>query len=197
MHITILSLWAHKLFDPQETLPYGGAELQLVTLAKTWTQYPNTRITFVTRGHGSKEYLSKFGIEIIKLPFHESATIRSTRGIYEILKELSSIPSDILIQRGGGIETGLAGYISRRKKIPLLFMCSSALDVDGTHARGRGKIYGFFYQYGLKQATHVVVQNEYQKTQLQQHNIESTLIRSSQEIPESIPSQKKGILWVG
>ncbi|HQH74578.1 MAG TPA: hypothetical protein PK360_21055 [bacterium] len=41
MNLTILSLWANKLFRPDDPQPFGGAELQLYLLARQ-----------LARGHG-------------------------------------------------------------------------------------------------------------------------------------------------
>lgn len=198
MKITILSLWAHKLFRPDDPQPFGGAELQLFLLANEWAGYPEVQVQFITRGHGGYEQYEYGGIQVFKLPYRSSNLTRSTVGVVDCLRLCLKLTTDCFIQRGGGIETGIAGFASRRRRVPLLFMTSSTWDVDGTHVNRRGLLYGNAYRYGLNCATAIVTQTQHQSNVLKQRfQRDSIVLGSAHTIPETIPDNKEGILWVG
>lgn len=198
MNITIVSLWAQKLFRPNEPLPHGGAELQLYLLANEWASYPNTEVHFITRGQGTREDFTHNKIQVHKLPYYASGWQRMIFGSRDVYNAAKSIPSSVYIQRGGGIETGLTGWAAKKTKTPFLFMCSHDWDVDDTHAKKRGMIYGKMYMSGLKQASAVITQSDYQHNHMQEkYGHTGTVLRSAHNIPTEIPRDKKGVLWVG
>ncbi len=198
MNITIISLWAQKLFRPDEQQPHGGAELQLYLLANEWARYPETTVNFITRGHGEREVFEHNGIQVHKLPYYDQGWNRMIFGSMDVYNTAVSIPTSAYIQRGGGIETGLTGWAASKTKTPFLFMCSHDWDVDGTHAKRRGFVYGSMYLSGLRNASGVVTQSTYQQKWMKEYyHHESDVIRSAHRIPEEIPSDKNGVLWVG
>lgn len=198
MNITIVSLWAQKLFRPDEPQPHGGAELQLYLLANEWASYPDTQVHFITRGTGPSEDFEHNKIHVHKLPYYGSGWQRMIFGSRDLYRTAKSIPSQVYIQRGGGIETGLTGWVAKKTKTPFLFMCSHDWDVDDTHAKSRGLIYGKMYLSGLKNAPAVITQSEFQqKYMLEKYGHPSAVLRSAHTIPNEIPTDKKGVLWVG
>ncbi len=197
MRITVLSLWAHKLFRPEEPQPFGGAELQLFLLSTTLAQRKDVHITFVTRGQGEYEEYEHKGIHVVKLPYHSSKQSRSIKGAYEIAKTCIKQPTDIYLQRAGGIETGILAIVARRKKKPFVYMSASNWDVDGTRVKTLGFFVGRIYRFGLRNASLVLTQTEEQQNNLFQHErISSEILRSAHEIPEEIEYNKDGILWI-
>lgn len=213
MKITVVSLWAQKLFDPEEPQPFGGAELQLALLSKELVKRPDVEIRFITRGWGPRKVFESEGIRIHKLPnrsapWERSALggidliarplLRSGWGGWELFRTLLSPETDVFIQRGGGIETGITGLASRYKQKPFLFMLSHDWDADRTHETKRGFIYGRSYLYGLNRAAAIVAQSQYQRDLLQaNYGRESYILRSSHTIPADVPAEKRGVLWVG
>lgn len=197
MKIAILSLWAHKLFRPDEPQPFGGAELQLVMLARELA-LRGVDVRFVTRGCGEYEEYESDGVRVVKLPLRRSSPRRILLGSRDIVWALRRASAGAVVQRGGGIETGLAARAARDTGARFVFMASSQWDVDGTHARGRGWLYGRFYLYGLRRAAAVIAQSEYQQRRLREaYGIESVVMRSAHPIPETVPSERAGVLWVG
>ena len=198
MNVTIISLWAQKLFRPDEPQPFGGAELQLALLAEALSEIPNVTVRFITRGRGPAESFKHDRIHVHKLPYRTQRLTRGMLGLWDCLRACMLLPTDVFIQRGGGFETGVAGRASRSTKKPFLFMTSSTWDVDGTHENNRGFLYGKAYMYGLKQSSAIVTQTEYQRELLlQRYFKESVVLKSSHSIPNEIPNDKQGVLWVG
>lgn len=197
MKIAILSLWAQKLFRQEEPQPFGGAELQLKILATALAEKPETEVHFITRGQGPSETFPFEKFIVHKLPYRKSSLARYILGSWDIYKKLLSLKADVLIQRGGGIETGITASAALVKKIPFIFMTSAIWDVDGTHAYRRGLVYGKTYLYGLMRASAVIVQSEIQQELLQNnYGVSSTLLRSAHAMPKEISNDKKGVLWI-
>lgn len=198
MKITIVSLWAQKLFCPDDPQPHGGAELQLYLLANEWASYADTQVHFITRGAGKYDEFEHNNICVHKLAYYPSGWQRMILGSRDVYRVARAISPDVYIQRGGGIETGLTGWAAKKTNSPFLFMCSHDWDVDNTHAKDRGLIYGKMYLSGLKQAAAVITQSEYQqKNMLEKYGHSSAVLRSAHSIPNEIPKDKKGVLWVG
>mgnify|MGYP000962557701 FL=1 len=160
MNITIVSLWAQKLFRQEETQPFGGAELQLVLLARALSQRPDVTVRMITRGQGAAESFLSDNIHVYKLPFRHRRETRSWLGAWDCLRACMNLPTDVLIQRGGGYETGITAFAARIRRIPFLFMTSSTWDVDGTHECHRGKLYGKTYLDGLRRSSALVTQTK-------------------------------------
>ncbi|MGC9329170.1 MAG: glycosyltransferase, partial [Candidatus Hinthialibacter sp.] len=198
MDIIITSLWAQKLFRPDEPQPFGGAELQLTLLARELAKQTDATIRFVTRGRGPAEEFLSGRLHIYKLPYRRLHLVRSVWGMWDCLRACMRLPADVYIQRGGGFETGITGCAARLKNKPFVFMTSSLWDVDGFHEAGRGFLYGKFYLYGLRRASVIITQTEQQQRLLQErYGRESVVMHSAHPIPDAIPENKEGVLWVG
>jgi len=198
MNITIVSLWAQKLFRKEEPQPFGGAELQLVLLARELVKLPGVNVRFITRGQGSWEKFESNGIEVHKLPYRTNRYTRSLLGFRDCLKECRNIPSDVYIQRGGGFETGITGHVAHNANKPFLFMTSHTWDVDGTHEKERGFLYGRVFMYGFNRASSIINQTDHQHDLLRKnYNRTSLVFRSAHPIPPELPEKREGVLWVG
>lgn len=198
MNVTILSLWAQKLFRPNEPQPFGGAELQLVFLARALADIPGVTVRFITRGQGPPESFLSDRIHVHKLAYRRCRYTRSLLGLWDCYRACMLLPTDVFIQRGGGFETGIAGLASQISCKPFLFMTSSTWDVDGTHETQRGSLYGKVYMSGLRRSTAIVTQTQYQHDLLlQRYGKNSIVLRSAHPMPGSIPPEKEGVIWVG
>lgn len=198
MKIAFVSFWAQKLFHPEEPQPFGGAELQLVLLGRALAENPDNAVYFITRGQGPAESFRSGAIQIVKLPYRRTRLARSLLGLWDSYRACLRLPADVYIQRGGGIETGIAALAAQTARKPFLFMTSSTWDVDGTHDSERGFLYGNFYMYGLRHCASIVTQTQQQHDLLlERYYRESVILRSAHSIPDSIPSEKSGVLWVG
>ncbi|MFB3786800.1 MAG: glycosyltransferase family 4 protein [bacterium] len=197
MKLTILSLWANKLFRPDDPQPFGGAELQLYLLARHLAREQGVQVHFITRGQGAFEQYEHQSIQVWKLPYRTSAGARARLGFWETLRACTQSETDIYLQRGGGIETAIVAWAAGLKKKPFLFMTSSLLDVDGTHEHC-GWLFGLLYRHGLRRAAAVITQTQAQRDLLlQRTGRDSEVLMSSHEIPESIPEKTSEVLWIG
>ncbi len=197
MIITVVSLWAHKLFRPDESQLFGGAELQVYILSKEFAKYPGVKVQFITRGQGSAETFESDGIEVHKLPYRSRSISRSIFGSLDLYRKLKELPSDVYLQRAGGVETGFTGAAAKRRKKPFLFMTCHQWDVDRTNERNLGLVGGWWYRHGLENTSFVITQTEkHKKLMLENYGKDSLVLRSAHLIPESIPTDKKGVLWV-
>lgn len=198
MDITIVSFWAQKLFRSEEPQPFGGAELQLVLLARALAEMPDVTVRFITRGQGPAESFRNGNIHVHKLPYRRHRLTRSILGLWDSFRACLRLPTDVFLQRGGGWETGMTAFAAQIARKPFFFMTSSTWDVDGTHEKQRGYLFGKTYMYGLRRSTAIVTQTQNQHDLLlNRYGRENTILRSAHPIPESIPENKSGVLWVG
>ncbi len=198
MNVTLVALFAYKLFDPDEPRQFGGAELQLLLLSKEIARKHGVTVQLITRGRGPYRYFKQDGIHVYKLPYYQSRWKRSFLGIFDILRALFSLKTDIYVQRGRGLETGLTAFVAQWKKKPFLFMSAHMWDIDGSMSKAEGCIVSQTYLYGLKRASFITTQSNEQKALLKQrHQRDSVVIQSAHQIPETIPEDKSGVLWIG
>jgi glycosyltransferase involved in cell wall biosynthesis len=198
MKVVFVSLWAHKLFCPDEPQPFGGAELQLKLLAGRFSAMPGCEVHFVTRGHGPAETFAVDAVTVHKLPYRRTSLARRVRGSLDLYRMLRDLDADVYIQRGSGIETGIVGTVAKKRGRRFLFMTSHTWDVDTTHARHIGGIAGTVYLAGLRHADWIITQtNEQHDLLLRHYGKESLVLRSVHSIPKTIPSSKQGVLWIG
>ncbi|MEW6234274.1 MAG: glycosyltransferase family 4 protein [Candidatus Omnitrophota bacterium] len=198
MKITVASLWAFKLFRPEETQFFGGAELQLYFLSRELAKNPENTVQFITRGHGPAETFESEGIRVYKIPYRENPALRMVLGMRDLYRQLVGLDTDLFLQRGGGVESGLTAMAASRKRKPYLFMTCHDWDVDGTNEKRLGLIGGWLLRRGMKRADFVIAQSQWQKEKLREHyGKESVVMRSAHPMPAAVPENKKGVLWVG
>ncbi len=198
MKITMVALFAYKIFDEEEPRQFGGAELQLVMLSRELAKNYGVQVQLITRGRGAFRYFQAEGLHVYKLPYYKTYFKRSLFGLWDIYRMLMKLETEVYIQRGGGVETGITGWVAGRKKVPFLFMSAHVWDIDGTRASKEGLLMGNSYFYGLTRATHITTQSQQQReTLLRVYGRESSVFPSAHWIPEAIPGDKQGVLWVG
>ena len=143
----------------------GGATVRLYAFCKG----------LIHRGHsvgvltwkGTKEFVgSDPGFGMIE-SYHKEYGLKYLRWIYyripRLFFSIKNYKSDFLIQRCAGFDTGIIAIISKILRIPFVYLVANDIDVDerlSTVLSHRSRI---FYNIGLKQASIIICQNDYQK----------------------------------
>ena len=181
---------------------HGGSEVQLYQLAKKIAEDERFDVSFVVGDFGQENIELYDNISIFKAFPIKRKEFKYITGFYYQLKFLfllKRINADVYIQRAAGAETGLVAFFSKLFEKKFIYMTASSIDVDGTYKK-RDLLTGFIYEYGLKNASIVIVQGEeYKQILKERYKRDSVIIKNSFRIPEHAPniSKKKTILWVG
>jgi glycosyltransferase involved in cell wall biosynthesis len=181
----------------------GGAELQLVTLAKALVLRGH-QVSFVVLDNGQPDTQTIHGIKVIKT-HRPTEGIPVLRFIYPRLVRtwvaLEKSNAQIFIQSGAGAMTGIVGAFARMRDRVFVYRAASDADFEPhlpliQFARDRK-----LYRFGIAGATGVFVQ-----TLKQQLAFKSQFNRSSSILPNGLTKPqaqtnrvlgKSSILWAG
>lgn len=179
----------------------GGSELQTLLLAKLF-QEKKFDVTIITFGNREETY-TKEGLKVYciniagkKIPFIHI--------FYDLIpnlnKMLKLVDSDIYFQRGAGLISGVIAKYCMNYKKKFIFASSSTNNTNYKFIKETNFRDAYFYKYGLRNASKIVVQSfEQQEQLLKYHSLKSTIIKNILpfEVIENNDTKRDFILWVG
>jgi len=203
MKVCILSEYAYSFFSGRSK-EVGGAELQMVVLAKELTDRKHD-VSFVTFEESKSSHEIIQGIKTYN-PFDTKGSGYSyllPHNIYKLIKILNKINADIYIQRATSPLTGFISLYTKLKNKKFIYSVSSELDVsDNLKIRSIKDLKNIFYKFGVKYSDCVVCQTNNQINLLNKSlNKKGKLIKNLYPLPKEDLKQNNGsdlkILWVG
>jgi glycosyltransferase involved in cell wall biosynthesis len=207
--IAILSPRIYSVFFPDfNKRSAGGAETQQKLLIE---HLANQGCEVVVVCYGPKpdqEIQIKPRIRIFTLPNAGRRGVRGLRFLYPTISDACTVlmknKPQIIYQRTAGFATAAAAIASRRLGVPFVYACASDLELISngstldTDARVRAS-----FNFGLKMASHVLVQNQSQLAAAGSRldfktSLLPNMIEANQNQPLQSKSTKKDqILWIG
>ncbi|MFX1503917.1 MAG: glycosyltransferase, partial [Promethearchaeota archaeon] len=200
LKVCIVSPRIYSLFSNICKVPYGGAEVQLYLLTKEFLKKKFIELTIITGNYD----LKKIKIEkrnnlllYISQPLSKNILNFLKRPI-KLFHTLKKVNPDIIIQRVGGIETGICALYTKLFRKKFIYSIAHENEVIKKGILG---ISGFIYRYGLKNADFIIAQSDSQIQNLENwkdrkfKNI--AVINSGYNIPDFDTKVKNSILWVG
>ncbi len=191
------SLASYPIFRPNFQAPFGGAEIQIATLAQELARDSRFEIHVVVGNYGQPRH------EFIgRLAIHNGIPYRIPKTTtLQLLGTIASINADIIVQRAAGEITGLCSLLSKMRRRRFVYMTAHEIDCNGGFERQQPRIFGALYRYGIRHADLVITQSNEQAQLVQDfHGRPSTVLRTSYAIPDESELRaetKKAILWVG
>jgi len=202
MKICILSEYAYTLLTNGSSA--GGAELQMIILAKEFTNRSHD-VSFVTFEKSKNLYEIINDIKVFN-PFNnygKGYTYLYPQNLYKLFKVLNKINADIYIQRATTPLTGLLAFFTKLKNKLFLYSVSSnecvSVNLSIKRVRDLKKL---VYKFGIKNCDCVICQTKDQKDLLKQtigkngEIIKNIYIPPESEFSKKNPSIPK-VLWVG
>lgn len=152
-------------------------------------------VNFIVADYGQSPIEDYDGIKVIKsLKFSENKLI----GFFKLISALNKSNSDIFIQRSLDAASGIIALYCKLKKKKFIYMVAADSETDRGYEQNHNFIINQITFWGFKLADKIIVQNEYQKSQLKKYyNADGFLLKNSDHINTSKPFEKKTILWVG
>ena len=188
-------------------LHMGGAEYQAHLLAEELSRRDCVQVTYLGRHVPPSGDLSYATREIGNAAgFRGRAVFFDARSLWDTLVELQP---DVIYQRIKQSYTAVCGLYARRRHVPLVFHSSSEADVGSRRLWKPLSTNGAFDllesvagNWGVRHASHVVVQTEQQRELLRQRHCRepSAVVRNFQPLPSALPEKGSGptrVLWVG
>ena len=198
--ICFVSLNAYPLLAKKDIPVAGGAELQLVLIARKLVK-KGYHISFVTYDFGQKEVEIIDKIKIIKA-FKRTSKNRFSRYLYEkkeLFKALQKANAQIYHQRSGSYLTGLVAKFCKKNNKKFIFSIAHIWQCKKSFLNSMNFFTRSLYKYGLDNADVITVQTEDQKTLLKNDlKKDSIILRNAYFVPNKTFKRKKPetILWL-
>lgn len=186
----------------------GGAEYQASLITKNLASDDNFDVTVLSRNVSPSFQPENYTLKTVpKGRF--LGRYGKLFDIKKILSALQSIQPDIIYQRVGSAYTGACAWYACRKKIPMVWHISHDLDVTPGIISSKSVIRRLLntidkecLEYGLRHATHIIAQTDYQALLLKQNygRTADEIIRNFHPFPNTDQPINKGdrlkIVWI-
>ncbi len=185
----------------------GGAEYQAHQLAEELNRRADVTVTYVARGVPRTECVP---YDVHRMGYTTGFRRRSVAfDARELWRTLLDLQPDVIYQRMKQSYTAVCAHYARRAGIPLVFHAAADPDTDGRWLRKRLSPNAPFDlldvaagNWGVRHATHVVVQTEKQAELLRGRfdRDASAIIKNFQPLPDTLPDKRPDglrVLWVG
>ncbi len=185
---------AYPLFNPAIKKVFGGAELDLYTLAGELAHDADYDVRFVVADYGQDEVETVDGVTIYKgLDFGKNPL----SGARRLWRAMRRADCDIYMQETAGWGSFLVALFCRRYRRRFVYRTASARECDGTFM-SQNRLAGWAFVWALKRAAGVVVQNKRDRNALvQTAGVHGVVIRNAQHLSSPQPSRQEHVLWVG
>ncbi len=201
--VCFISLLAYPLFNPEVSgKVIGGAEINMVLLARNLSENPRYEVSFLVDDYGQRQIEYYRGIRVIRYK-------DGSRSCHPLLKafrtlqgysQLLSLGADVFIYTTANSFLGKLVFFQkmlRRKKV--IFRLSSDRNLDlQWYERAYGPRFAKLYYYGLRHSSHIVCQTEKQSNLLKNRlDLPGSVIPNGFPIRQNIDIRQKSIiLWV-
>lgn len=195
-HICFVSMGSYPFLTGEDKGYVGGAELQLVNLARELAKRGYT-ISFVMSGGESKKNMKIDGINILNA-YSDKGDISKLKKFYNFWSKLKEADADYYVFKLGIPPLiPLFGVVHRKTTVKIMASNNEALKKDLIKGKMMNKIKNTL---NIKLSDIVVSQNDFQKEKLKENfGVESVKISNSiKTIPtEDIEKSDEYVLWVG
>lgn len=190
--------WVGSVLSRNRPVPGGGAETQVLMLAKALARR-GMRVGIVAFGAPGELPAEVEGVNIIgRAPYkHHDGLLGKALEALQLWRALWRAPAETLVHRGAGIELGLVAMYARLARRRLVFASASLYDFELRKLLPDNR-YLFIYEFGVRLADTIVVQTE-EQVELCQRAFGRcpALIRSIAEPADPQREVPDTFLWVG
>ncbi len=192
------------LFYPEFkfTESIGGSQIQQKIIGNTLKDVMN--IHFVLEDLGQKKDDFKNGIYLHKA-YNQNKGIRYIRSVFprftDLWKAMKRANADIYYQRVPSIYTGLVALFCLLNRKKFVYALANDNELLEKWKLFHYKIEKYIFNFGIKRANLITVQNRFQKTELlKKRNLNSTLVNNIYDgkcVQSNVKNEKKYVLSVG
>lgn len=205
LRVCFVNFFAYPLFNPETGNAFGGAELQLYTMATELARDPGFAVSFLVRDAGQPAGEVREGVAIhsIGVTGRRGSLAATARHAATLWRRLGAIDPEVVVQRAAGTLTGMLGVYCALHRRAFVYMAAHDTDLEGARPAWwgpghRGAASRAFYELGLRLATRVIVQHAGQAAALRaRHGREGVVRPCVQRLPEPPgPPRERFVLWV-
>ena len=190
--------WIGPLLAPGSDPPTGGAETQILMLARALTDR-GLRVCLVSLEAGKPLPEEVDGVRVVTQRRRHTHVrgVRMLAWLMSLVRVLGRLDAEAFVQRAATSTTGLVSLIAKAKRRRFVYSSSSVIDFDyGLLERNRRAVWVF--HLGVKLADAVVVQTP-EQVELCRQRFERTpaMIKSIAESAPRRTAEPRAFLWVG
>lgn len=201
--LNFISFLAYPLFNSKINAVFGGAEVDLYTLARMLSEDEKYEITFYVGDYGQQQEEMYGNIRVRKFKYMNLDVYRAKKfkllRHMHIIKEIAAMDCDVCMVEAYNEMLGWAALLpGRLRNTKLIFRLAHDLDTDLTDAKSKGGLYHWLYWYGIYRADAIVSQTDIQRKMLGENlGLDSRVLKNGFFINEKIDfKDKRYILWV-
>lgn len=189
---------ASPYFQENNKGVYGGAELQMYLLSRNLSQNKNFKTSFFLSEVKVKSNVNE-NLKLVKsfsMPKEDLLLNKFIKSI-KLFFLLRNNKPDILVTTCANSIIGIVAFYKKILGFKHVHRTASTIDVDKSWIKENGLL-GKIYNYGLKKADKIIVQNKEQQELLMiKHSLESSILKNAIRLKELSNTVKSDILWVG
>ena len=164
MKICIIGLNAYPLFRKDTKITGGGAEVQLYLLANALTKEKQYSIHFIVANYGQEKKEIYNDITIWRSLDFKRSILTQIICFFSVFQKCNA---DIYIQRSLSIFSGIIALYCKIIGKKFVYMVAHDSETDETLAIYKNKLQKYLCRLVFKNASIIIVQNIYEKEQLQ------------------------------
>ncbi|MEJ2646836.1 MAG: glycosyltransferase family 4 protein [Sedimentisphaerales bacterium] len=193
INICFISLGGYLAFSRREEGVQGGSEVDIYMLSTELAKDKRFKVSLITGDFGQNKVESFENVTIYKTA-RLSSPLKATVSIWRVMKEVNA---DIYFKKGASFVTALAALFCRVKGKFFMLRTAQDIECNGVYIREKW-LRGKAFKWTLKQAKHVFVQNNSNKSHLKETTgISATVIPNGHRMISQTERQRDFILWVG
>jgi len=194
IEICFIAPKAYPLFNPDVKKVFGGAEVDLYSLATELAKDENFAVSFITADYGQAKIETIEAVRIIKsLTFKENPL----SGAFKVWRAMRAADAQIYFQEAASLGTFLVALFCKLHKRVFIYRTAHERECNGTYLK-QHLFAGKAFPWALRNAAQVIVQNEIDKETLERTTgVPSTVIPNAHHLPVLSKGKRDIILWVG
>ncbi|HUG82366.1 MAG TPA: glycosyltransferase family 4 protein [Bryobacterales bacterium] len=189
---------AYVVFNPSVDGTYGGAEIALGLIARKLSCFENMDVQVLVGDYGQGDSEKAGNITLRKALDARGGALKNGR---RLLSVMSDVDADVYIQRTLSIASTLIALYCRVRRRRFIYWVAHDHEADGGHPLYRRATTRLAVRALFRLASHIVVQNDYESSELQKRfpGVRCTLIRKGIELPDgaSAADEVYDAVWVG
>jgi glycosyltransferase involved in cell wall biosynthesis len=193
INICFISLSGYLVFSRSKDGVQGGAEVDTYMLSTELAKDKQFKVSLITGDFGQNEVESFENVTIYKTA-KLSSPVKAVRSIWRAMQKANA---DIYFKKGASFVTALIALFCRIKGRFFMLRTAQDIECNGVYIREKW-LRGKAFKWTLKQAKHVFVQNDSNKSHLKETvGISATVIPNGHRMISQSEQQRKFILWAG
>lgn len=185
---------AYPIFHSKLKSKFGGAEVQLLLLAKECAQDSTLQVSMLVGDYRQQPVEYYDGIEIIKAVYFKKNIFSQICLFYKAFKK---VDADVYVHTSLTPFSWVFMLYGTLYKKKMIYRVSHNAETDGGRSKKDGFLKYFFAPLVFKFADKIIVQNDYQKKNLEAKTRKTiTLIKAGYHLHAPLSVKKDIVLWV-